>query len=79
MPLRGMMLAFDAVFAAFLGQLDHASALQDAFEPAVAALALEFAGVFAVKVGDVPAAKAAFVQLHDLGYLAGGSFAMADL
>jgi hypothetical protein len=46
---QGHSLAFDAVFATFLGGFDHASALQGAFEPAVAALPFQFAGVFAME------------------------------
>jgi hypothetical protein len=54
-------------------------ALKNAFNLAVAAQALEFASVFAVKVGDVPASKPAFVPPYDAIDLIGCGFEMAYL
>jgi hypothetical protein len=69
----------DSVFAPALGALDHARTLEHGLEPAVAALALEFLPVLAVKVRHVPARKAALVQLHDPINLGPTGPALGDL
>src|SRR5450756_438988 len=54
-------LALDAVLASELARFDRASTLKHALEPAVTTRAGKLGPVFAVKVGHVPASKAALV------------------